>query len=108
MFFLPDEVMGHLESCGEHHLVSGLPRWHSGKEPACQCRRYERLQFNPWVKKIPWSRKWQCSSSILAWKIPWTVEAGGLQSSGATKNQTQLSTHSLSGVPVFKNLSQVS
>ena len=34
----------------------GLSRWQSGKEFACQCRRY---RFNPWVRKIPWSRKWQ-------------------------------------------------
>ena len=31
----------------------------SGKESACQCRRYKRLMFNSWVWKIPWSRKWQ-------------------------------------------------
>ena len=30
-------------------------------------------------------------SSILAWKIPWTEEPGGLQSMGVTKNQTQMS-----------------
>ena len=36
-----------------------LPRWHRGKESACQCRRHRRLGFNPWVRKIPWSRKWQ-------------------------------------------------
>ena len=29
------------------------------KEPACQCRRYKRCGFDPWVKKIPWRRKWQ-------------------------------------------------
>ena len=29
------------------------------KEPACQFRRYERHRFNPWVRKIPWRRKWQ-------------------------------------------------
>ena len=29
------------------------------KEPTCQCRRPKRLSFNPWVGKIPWSRKWQ-------------------------------------------------
>lgn len=29
-------------------------------------------------------------SSILAWKIPWTGDGGGLL--GITKNQTQLST----------------
>ena len=35
---------------------SGLPRWLSSNESVCQCRRYE---FNPWVKKMPWRRKWQ-------------------------------------------------
>ena len=29
-------------------------------------------------------------SSILAWKIPWTEELGGLQSVGSQKDQTQL------------------
>ena len=31
-----------------------LPRWCSGKETACQCRR---CRFHPWDGKIPWSRK---------------------------------------------------
>ena len=34
----------------------GLPGWLSGKESTCQCRRHG---FNPWVRKIPWRRKWQ-------------------------------------------------
>ena len=29
-------------------------------------------------------------SSILAWRIPWTEEPGGLQSMGSQKSQTQL------------------
>ena len=33
-----------------------LPRWLSGKESACRCRRHG---FNPWVRKIPWRGKWQ-------------------------------------------------
>ena len=37
----------------------GFPGGASGKEPACQCRRHKRLRFDPWVGKIPWSRKWQ-------------------------------------------------
>ena len=36
-------------------LWRGLPRWLSGKESACQCRK---LRFHPWVRKIPWRRKW--------------------------------------------------
>ena len=34
-----------------------LPRWHSDKESACQSKRYKRHGFNPWIRKIPWSRK---------------------------------------------------
>ena len=29
-------------------------------------------------------------SSILAWRIPWAEETGGLQSMGVTKSQTRL------------------
>ena len=34
----------------------GLPRWLSGKESTCQCRR---LGLEPWLRKSPWRRKWQ-------------------------------------------------
>ena len=59
----------------------GFPRQLSGKKCACQCRRLKRREFKPWVRKISWSREWQCSC-ILAWKIPWTEEPGGSQSIG--------------------------
>ena len=36
----------------------GVPRWLSGRESACQCRRHRRPGFDPWVRKIPWRRKW--------------------------------------------------
>ena len=35
-----------------------LPRWHSDKESACQCRRCRRSGFGPWVRKTL-NRKWQ-------------------------------------------------
>ena len=35
------------------------------KEPACQCRRYKRLGFDPWVRKIPWRRQWQPTPVFL-------------------------------------------
>ena len=41
------------------------PQVHSGKESACQCRRYKRCGFDPWVGKIPWRRKWQPSLVFL-------------------------------------------
>ena len=31
----------------------------SGKEPACQCKRCKRWEFDPWVRKIPWRKTWQ-------------------------------------------------
>ena len=30
-----------------------------GKGPAWQCRRLKRHGFDPWVRKVPWWRKWQ-------------------------------------------------
>ena len=61
----------------------GLPRWLSGKESTCQCRRHRRYRFNPWVGKIPLQEEMTTHSNILAWKIPWTEEPGGPQSMGS-------------------------
>ena len=44
---------------------SGLPWGFSGKECACQCRR---PGFDPWVRKIPWRRKWQPTPVFLPGK----------------------------------------
>ena len=33
-----------------------LPRWLSGKESTCQCRRYG---FSSLIGKLPWMREWQ-------------------------------------------------
>ena len=37
----------------------------SGKEPTCQSRRQRKRKFNPWVRKIPWRRKWQPTPIFL-------------------------------------------
>ena len=39
--------------------IQGHPRWHNDKESICQYRRWNRCWFDPWVRKIPWSRKQQ-------------------------------------------------
>ena len=41
------------------------PKWLSGKESACQCRRCQRHGFYPWVWKIPWRRKCQSTAVFL-------------------------------------------
>ena len=92
-------VKGNLTSMHQSGLLScffkgwdlGLP-WQfpggdNGKESACQCRRCE---FDPWVGKIPWRRKWQplqdsCLENPMdrgAWRA--TVQ-------GVAKSQTRLS-----------------
>ena len=37
----------------------------AGKESTCQCRRCKRHGFDPWVRKIPWRRKWQPAPVFL-------------------------------------------
>ena len=47
-------------------MLMGLPRWHGGKESACQCRRCKRCEFNPWVRRFPWRRRWQPTPVFLS------------------------------------------
>ena len=44
--------------------------------------------FNPWVRKSPWRRKMATHSSILAWRIPWTEEPGGLLYSAIVRHSS--------------------
>ena len=46
-------------------MYMGFPGGTGGKEPACQCRRHKRQGFHPWVRKIPWMRKWQPTPVFL-------------------------------------------
>ena len=32
------------------------------------CRTHRKCKFNPWVKKIPWGRKWQLTPVFLPGK----------------------------------------
>ena len=47
--------------------LTELPSWLKGKESACQCRGHK---FDPWVGKIPWRRKWQCTPVFLPGESP--------------------------------------
>ena len=53
------------EGKGETTSLQRLPRWCSGKESTCQCRK---LGFDPWVRNIPWRRKWQPTPVFLPGK----------------------------------------
>ena len=47
-------------------------------------------QFNPWVRKIPWRRKWQPTPVLLPGEFP--MDRGAWQATvhGLAKSQTQL------------------
>ena len=51
--------------CCHFNGTSPLPQWFTGKEPTCQCRR---CGFDPSVRKISWSRKWQLTPVFLSGK----------------------------------------
>ena len=46
-----------------------LPKWCSGNESTCQCRRCKSCGYNPWVGKIPCRRKWQPTPAFLPGKF---------------------------------------
>ena len=63
------------------HFQQGFPGGTSGKEPACQCRRVETW-FQSLGQEDPLEEGVTVHFSILAWRIPWTEEPGGQQSTG--------------------------
>ena len=59
----------------------GLPWWLGGKESACNVG--DQGSIPNW--EDPLEKKMATHSSILAWRIPWTEELGGLQSMGSQR-----------------------
>ena len=57
-----------LERMMSHLGLHGLSRWCSGKESTCKCRKLKRYWFDPWVRNIPCSRKWQPATVFLPGK----------------------------------------
>ena len=64
--FLPHHCSPWLGSCQNqaNTMINA-----SGKEPACQGRRLKRHRIHPWVRKIPWRRKWQPTPVFLPGKF---------------------------------------
>ena len=60
----------------------GFPGGASAKESACQCRRWKRWGFDPWVRKIPWKRAWQSTPVFLPRESHGQRSLVGLQSIG--------------------------
>ena len=63
-------------------------------EPTCQCRRCKRHRFDLLSGEDPLEEGMATHSSILAWRILWTEEPGGLQSIGSQRvNTTEATWH---------------
>ena len=79
-----------------HKKAWGLPWWLCGKEPACRCRKHRRLGFDPWVRKIPWRRKWQTTPVLLPGKSHGQRSLVGYSPQGRKGSDTteQLHNHS--------------
>ena len=60
------------------------PQWLRGKEPACQCRRVERLGFHPY----PLEQGMATGSSIFARKILWPEGPGSYSQWGRKESGT--------------------
>ena len=71
-------------------------RW---RELECEPESHWHFNLTPWVRKIPLDKGMATHSSILAWRISWTEEPGGLQSTGSQRvghdwsNLTCMHTH---------------
>ena len=48
--------------------VSPLPTWFARWRIYMLCRRPRRCRFDPWVRKMPWRRKWQSTPVFLPGK----------------------------------------
>ena len=65
-------------------IVGGLYSWPDGKESACRGWRHKSCRFDPWVGKIPWSRKW-LPIPVLFLENSMDGETDGLQSMGSPR-----------------------
>ena len=78
-------IRDYTEFIQQLHIGGYIPRlawWLAGKGLACQFRR---RGFSPWVRKIPWRKKWQRTPVFLPGKShgqrslvgygPWVVKS---------------------------------
>ena len=80
---------------GSRSHMSWLPRWLRGKESACQCKRHRRCRFEPWVRKVPWRRKWQPTLVFLPVKSHGPRSLVGYSPWGCKESNTTKATYHL-------------
>ena len=76
------------------YLVIGLPKWPSGKRIRLPMQETVETQGGSLGREEPLEQKMATHSTVLAWKIPWTEEPGGLQSV-CSQSWTQMRTSTI-------------
>ena len=66
--------------------LSGFPVGTSSKEHTCQCRRPNRLRFDPWVGKISWRRAQQSTLVFLTGESHGKRSLAGYGPKGCTES----------------------
>ena len=74
---------------------SPLPTWFARWRINLLCRRPRRCRFDPWVRKMPWRRKWQPTTVFLPGKSHGQRSLAGYSPWGHKESDTTewLSTH---------------
>ena len=70
--FLPGESQGWSSLVGCHlqgRTESDTTEETQQQQQQQQCRRCKRCEFDPWVRKMPWSWKWQPAPVFLPGKL---------------------------------------
>ena len=70
------EKSTHIYTDTDAHIYMGFPDGSDGKESACNAGV---------TRKDPLEKGKATHSRILAWRIPWTEDPGGLQSKGSQR-----------------------
>ena len=86
-FFSHSHIVAHWLASHTYDLnydCNGLPHGSAGKEFACNTGDTKRHDLNPWVRKIPWRRKWQPTLVFLLEKFH-GQEPGELHSVGSQR-----------------------
>ena len=82
--------------------IHGFPSGASSQEPTCQCKKYKRLNFDPWVGRIPWRWAWQPTPIFLPGELHGQRCLAGY-SSGVTKSRSQLQPFSTQNSTRFRD-----
>ena len=107
MLDLPSWILQHVKFQFSLKPGWGLSWWPRGKESACNAEDVEmRVRSQSW--EDPWEKEMATHSCVLALKIPWTEEPGGLQSTRSQRIRLNDSSNNLGGLDEVVNTNATS